>query len=232
MFRASGLIILERNFLDVYPYEKWAGKEVGEYKRDQKFTPDELMMQEGKTTAPPLLTEADLIGLMERHGIGTDATHADHIETIKTRQYVELTTGRRFVPTALGYGLVDGYDEIKQEMTKPDLRAGLERDLQAVCEGRKEAVSVLDEQITLYRDVYKRVFEKLAVLRNKVKDKLDHPPTRGHATGSDHGDSSGDENHDNNAGGRPKQAKAKKPRKPRAPRKQPAGKQQRNRKQQ
>lgn len=42
-------------------------------------------MVEGSTTAPSLLTEADLIALMDKHGIGTDATHAEHINTIKTR---------------------------------------------------------------------------------------------------------------------------------------------------
>lgn len=65
-------------------------------------------MVEGRTTAPPLLTEADLIGLMDKHGIGTDATHAEHIETIKTRLYVGLQDDRFLVPGQLGMGLVEG----------------------------------------------------------------------------------------------------------------------------
>lgn len=55
------------------------------FKTGQLFEPTEISMQEGATTAPPLLTEADLITLMEKHGIGTDATHAEHINTIKER---------------------------------------------------------------------------------------------------------------------------------------------------
>lgn len=39
---------------------------------------------------------------------GTDATHAEHIETIKSRTYVGLTSDQRFLPGALGMGLVEG----------------------------------------------------------------------------------------------------------------------------
>lgn len=63
---------------------------------------------EGKTAPPKLLTEADLIALMERHGIGTDATHADHIDKIKTRDYVGLVENTYFVPGKLGMGLIEG----------------------------------------------------------------------------------------------------------------------------
>ena len=30
---------------------------------------------------------------MDKHGIGTDATHAEHIETIKKREYIGLRQG-------------------------------------------------------------------------------------------------------------------------------------------
>ena len=39
---------------------------------------------------------------------GTDATHAEHIETIKSRLYVGVQPDGKFVPGELGMGLVDG----------------------------------------------------------------------------------------------------------------------------
>lgn len=43
-------------------------------------------MDEGHTQAPPLLSESDLIGLMDQKGIGTDATIAEHIQKIQQRK--------------------------------------------------------------------------------------------------------------------------------------------------
>ena len=39
---------------------------------------------------------------------GTDATHAEHIETIKSRQYVGVQNDGTFLPGTLGMGLVEG----------------------------------------------------------------------------------------------------------------------------
>ena len=63
---------------------------------------------EGHTEPPKLLTEADLISLMDKHGIGTDATHAEHIETVKNREYVFVENGDKLVPGKLAMALVDG----------------------------------------------------------------------------------------------------------------------------
>lgn len=40
--------------------------------------------------------------------LGTDATHSEHIETIKTRRYVGVQSDGGFVPGELGIGLVEG----------------------------------------------------------------------------------------------------------------------------
>jgi DNA topoisomerase-3 len=88
-FAAHGLTVIARNYLDVYPYDKWeSSQNLPQYSVGETFEPKEATMQDGKTTAPSYLTEPELIGLMDANGIGTDATMAEHIAKIKEREYV------------------------------------------------------------------------------------------------------------------------------------------------
>ncbi|XP_062263697.1 DNA topoisomerase 3-alpha [Platichthys flesus] len=153
-FSTSGLMIIARNYLDVYPFDRWSAKVIPVYENGSQFQPSAIEMVDGQTSPPQLLTEADLISLMEKHGIGTDATHADHIETIKSRMYVGLTSDQRFLPGELGMGLVEGYNSMGYEMSKPNLRAELEADLKLVSEGRKDKRGVLLQHIQKYKTVF------------------------------------------------------------------------------
>lgn len=88
-FHAHGLVVLERNYLDVYVYDKWTSSQIlPNFTIGEQFEPTEAMMTEGKTVAPGYLTEPDLIALMDANGIGTDATMAEHIAKVKERAYV------------------------------------------------------------------------------------------------------------------------------------------------
>jgi DNA topoisomerase III len=95
-FSATGLVVLERNYLDVYPYDKWTSTQpLPQFTQGEMLMPSTLEMVEGKTTSPHYLTEPELIALMDVNGIGTDATMADHIEKIIDRQYVFKQPGGR-----------------------------------------------------------------------------------------------------------------------------------------
>lgn len=88
-FHASGLQVLQRNYLEVYPYEKWTStQELPNFQVGETFEPKEAKIAEGKTTKPGYLTEPELIALMDANGIGTDATMAEHIAKVKDRNYV------------------------------------------------------------------------------------------------------------------------------------------------
>lgn len=82
-----GLVVEQYNWLEVFPYEKWTDKNIPAFKLHERFIPTSLTMHEGTTTAPSLLSEAELIALMDEKGIGTDATIAQHIQTIQERGY-------------------------------------------------------------------------------------------------------------------------------------------------
>lgn len=90
-FHAHGVVVLERNYLEVYVYDKWTGSvQLPKFTEGEMFEPTEAMMTEGKTAPPNYLTEADLIALMDANGIGTDATMAEHIQKIQERDYARV----------------------------------------------------------------------------------------------------------------------------------------------
>jgi DNA topoisomerase-3 len=119
-FNASGLTVLERNYLDVYPYDKWkSSQELPQFQPGEVFEPTEARMQDGKTSPPGYLTEPELIALMDANGIGTDATMAEHIAKIKERKYVDTrpSTGR---------SRQDGDEDVSDddEAAQPNARGG------------------------------------------------------------------------------------------------------------
>ncbi|CAG9863370.1 unnamed protein product [Phyllotreta striolata] len=177
-FQAKGLLILEKNYLDVYVYEKWNAKEISNYTADSTFTPTVLEMVESSTAPPKLLTEAELITLMEKHGIGTDATHAEHIDKIKSREYVGLHDNIYFVPGTLGMGLVEGYNNVGLEVSlaKPNLRAEFENDLKLICDGLKDPDVVRREQIGKYKAVFQTVMQKMRLIDESLGNRLDDAP--------------------------------------------------------
>lgn len=179
-FKATGLIIKERNYLDVYPYDKWSGVVLPNFMEGEDFIPTEFSMKEGTTSPPTLLTESQLIALMDKNGIGTDATIADHIKTITKREYVVRSKREKeyvFTPSTLGIALVEGYDNIGLDMSlsKPLLRSQLENNLRLICSGNKTKAEVLQEAINMYRDVFEIVNRDKRVLFESLERYLGRP---------------------------------------------------------
>lgn len=122
-FSTSGLVIAELNYLEVYKYDQWKAKTLPDFRGEaragahattpsrarvhaegQVLTPTALTLEESHTNPPPLLSENELLKLMDRHGIGessrsmrggggvtctgTKATSHEHIKTIVDRSYV------------------------------------------------------------------------------------------------------------------------------------------------
>ncbi|MCQ2199102.1 MAG: DNA topoisomerase 3 [Paludibacteraceae bacterium] len=115
--------------------------------------------EEKKTKRPNLLTEADLLKLMETAGkliedkelskaikdcgLGTPATRASVIESLKARQMIEVKDKKYLVPTNRGLAI---YDAIKDlDLSKPDVTGEWENKLNKIAEGNYEPSVFLEE---------------------------------------------------------------------------------------
>eukprot|EP00736_Rhodelphis_marinus_P006750 Rmarinus@m.25760 len=150
LFETKGVSIRERNFLDVYPYETWASSTIPQFEQNETFETSVLEMREGETSAPSLLAEHDLIALMDKNGIGTDATIAEHIKTVQERKYAEKNNRGFFRATDLGFALVEAYENLQLYLSKPGLRAAMEEDMRRIALGeitKEEAVLAAVEKM-------------------------------------------------------------------------------------
>ncbi|KAI3656367.1 hypothetical protein MP638_000777 [Amoeboaphelidium occidentale] len=123
----------------------------GAQKVDSIGLPQEEITKEGETSPPDYLTESDLIALMEKYGIGTDASMAVHMENIVERRYVSISgRSRMMVPTDLAITLIHGYKKIDPDLALPSLRSEMEKQVALVAEGKAEDVKILKERIEIY----------------------------------------------------------------------------------
>lgn len=175
-FHSNGLVILARNYLDVYPYDKWNSKSIPMFREGETFTPEEILMTEGTTTAPSLLSEHELISLMDKNGIGTDATIAEHIQKIQERNYVTKIQGDLLAPEPLGIGLIEGYDAMGlPDISKPKVRADMEAEMVQIAAGTKNPRQTVTEVIGNYRRIYTTAQMHIRRLVDFVNRRLTSP---------------------------------------------------------
>ena len=175
-FTTIGLVMTAGNYLDVYPYEVWSDCRLPEFKQGDRIGIDaRVEMVECDATPPSLLKEADLIEMMHEHGIGTDATHSELIERIKSRGYVDVQADGSFLPSKLGRGLVEGYKRIGHDLANPELRAEFERDLKAICVGHKEESEVTRSMVHRYQEIFNEVTSNASLIDQSLSNHFGAP---------------------------------------------------------
>lgn len=135
---------------------------------------DKLNVEEGITKPPTRFSEATLVKKLESEGIGRPSTYASIVETLKSREYVELIE-KRFYPTYLGYEVKDELIKNFKDIMNVKFTANMEKELDKVEEGTVEWVQLLR---TFYDSLEKDIdkFEKeIDKIKNRriVSDVLD-----------------------------------------------------------
>lgn len=180
LFHISFLKVQHKNWLQYMPYCHWgaatkkveeeieANKElISKMKVGDFLKINESGMAEGKTASPTPLTETELITLMDKNEIGTDATIADHIEKIKLRKYIRIEGAKEYlVPTDLGISLVHGFQDIglDDSITKPFFRGEFESSLVKICNGEVKREVITHQATQMFIKYYNKSNQQIRKL--------------------------------------------------------------------
>ena len=135
-----------------------------------------LDIKERMTTAPGYLTESELITMMEKNGIGTDASIPTHIENIQKRFYVTLESGRRLIPSKLGLVLAQGYHLIDSSLVLPKVRSDIEDQCNKIAKGLASRETVVEKAIEIFEkkfDFFVKNISRMDVLFGSSFSKLE-----------------------------------------------------------
>ena len=151
-FFAVGRNVVKPGYMLYYPYFRPADQPVPQMRPGQVLTVVGVKLVEGETKPPPRLDEAELLRLMEKNGIGTDATRATYPSLIVERRYA-LRQGSRYRPTLLGLKLVESLEKTDRRLVTPDTRKMVEQYMEALEKGEARLETCLETSLKTYEEL-------------------------------------------------------------------------------
>ncbi len=149
-FQATGSRILFPGYLRVYvegsddPDAALEDREVSlpELKKEEKLKAKKLEAQSHETKPPARFTEASLIQMLEKEGIGRPSTYASIISTIQDRGYVRKN-GNALTPTFTGFAVTQLLEKYFSDLVDPAFTSEMESILDEIAEGKREYLPYL-----------------------------------------------------------------------------------------
>ncbi|WP_406661199.1 DNA topoisomerase [Methanolobus sp. ZRKC3] len=153
IFDTAGSVMKDAGWLAAYPFENKNDKLLPNVSEKELLDVKEIRNIKSQTAPPKKITEAELLTLMDKHGVGTKATAPSHIETNKKRGYFE-TKGKTISILDTGFTLMETLDSTVPILIHPDIRARIEALIQDVEDGKKDFAAALLEGQNLIKDMY------------------------------------------------------------------------------
>ncbi len=135
LWQARGQVI---EFLGYAKYWPNLGKDalLPVLKEGQKLSLKDAEHEKKQTQSPPRYSEAQLVQLMERKGIGRPSTYAPTIATLKKRDYVQLIK-ENLQPTKMGLEVDSFLIKALPDLIEAKFTAVMEESLDEIAEGKK-----------------------------------------------------------------------------------------------
>jgi DNA topoisomerase IA/intein/homing endonuclease len=169
---ATGRYFVDEGFYQIFPYFKPRELTyIPQLRIGERLPVIKVALEERETKPPPRLTETELLKLLEKNSIGTDATRADYPQIIVERGYVEKRR-RSFYISILGENLINLLKDVDERLVTPNTRRYVEHLMAEVEAGRINMEKALDEALKIYEELFDKVSIKLKTLKNNNSHNL------------------------------------------------------------
>ncbi|MCD4693902.1 type I DNA topoisomerase [bacterium] len=166
-FRASGQILKFPGYLKIYK-EKSSELELPEVKEGDKLKAEKIEGEQHFTKPPSRYSDASLVKVLEKNGIGRPSTYAPTISTIEARNYVKRNEQKKLEPTEIAFIVTDLLVKHFEDIVDYEFTANMENKLDSIAEGEHKWQEIINN--------FYKPFHKNLIKKEKEVDKKDIMP--------------------------------------------------------
>ena len=142
IFRTSGSKILFKGYMIIHDENNQYLDKIPDIKEKDKLKLLKIEAKQSFTKPPPRYTEASLVKILEKEGIGRPSTYVPTIGTLQYRTYVEKVD-KKFIPTELGITVNSFLVQYFPDIINVAFTAKMEKQLDEVESNKKKWEEVL-----------------------------------------------------------------------------------------
>jgi DNA topoisomerase-1 len=165
-FQAKGTRVIEAGWRHFYPYLEIKETLLPKMKEGDELKVNSVTKTKKETLPPPRWSQGALITEMERLGLGTKATRHTIIQKLYDRSYIVSNPA---VPTEVGKIVIFALERHAEIITRPEMTAQLEKDMELIATGEKSFEEVTEESKQMLRQVMELLDAKKKEIGDEIK---------------------------------------------------------------
>lgn len=168
-FNASGQVILSAGYRSVYIFSKVSENILPKLEVGDILDINKMDLLSKETKPPKRYSQGSLVQEMERLGLGTKSTRHEIIQKLYTRRYIEDSPPK---PTHSGEALIIALERHARTITRPDMTATLEADMEKISTSALDQASVITESREMLTEILHEMEDHKIAIGKEISEAL------------------------------------------------------------
>jgi DNA topoisomerase-1 len=167
IFKTKGTTTIDKGWHEFYePWVPFKEDELPQMDEGEMIQINEILLHDKETQPPKRYTESSIIKELEKRGLGTKATRASIIETLRERNYI---SGKPLKVTELGLHIIAILEKNVPDIVDEQLTRHFEEQMELIRENKAKGTTILAEARTALTKTLENFKEKEAEVGEGLK---------------------------------------------------------------